>query len=156
MISPWRIAALLASSVMAVLSAPAGAQTQVSDPWIRGTVAQQRATGAFMTITSATGARLVGAASPVAAVVEIHEMAMDGQVMRMRALKDGLDLPSGKSVELKPGGYHVMLMDLKQPLLAGQKIPLTLNLVSRDGKPEVLQLEVPVKALSTPAKGHHH
>jgi hypothetical protein len=80
-------------------------------------VAQQKATGAFMQIVSQQGGRLVQASSPVAAVVEIHEMTMENNVMKMRAIP-GLDLPAGKPVDLKPGGYHVMLMDLK-PLLSG-------------------------------------
>ncbi len=140
----------------ALLGVTAHAQTQVIEPWIRGTVPQQKATGAFMKITSATGARLIGAASPVASVVEIHEMTLDGQVMRMRALPNGLDLPGGQTIELKPGGYHVMLMDLKQTLGEGQKVPLTLRVQTREGQVEVLQLEVPVRAVSAPAKGHHH
>jgi copper(I)-binding protein len=69
-----------------------------------------------MSITAKDGARLVGASSPVAGVAEVHEMKMDGDVMKMRAVEGGLELPAGKTVELKPGGYHVMLMDLKAPL----------------------------------------
>jgi copper(I)-binding protein len=85
------------------------AQVTVKDPWVRATVPAQKATGAFMQITSAQDARLVEARSPVAGVVEVHEMVMEKEVMKMRAIK-GLDLPAGKTVELKPGGYHVMLM----------------------------------------------
>ena len=104
----------VAASLLMLGSLAAQAQTTVAEPWIRGTVAQQKATGMFASITSAQGGRLVGASSPVAGVVEIHEMAMEGDVMKMRALANGLDLPAGKAVALKPGGYHVMLMDLKQ------------------------------------------
>jgi len=156
MTSWYACARLFAAASAALWCLCASAQTQVSDPWIRGTVAQQKATGAFMKITSTAGARLISAASPVAGVVEIHEMAMDGQVMRMRALKDGLELPSGRTIELKPGGYHVMLMDLKRPLSEGEQVPMTLTVQTRDGKSEVLQLQVPVKAISTPTKGHRH
>ncbi len=102
------------------------AQVAVVDPWVRGTVATQKATGAFMQLRSATDVAIVGAASPVAAVVEVHEMKMDGGVMRMSAMKS-LPLPAGKTVELKPGGYHVMLMDLKKPLVAGTTFPLRLT-----------------------------
>jgi copper(I)-binding protein len=77
------------------------AQTTVTDPWVRGTVAQQKATGLFAQITSAQGGRLLSASSPVAGVVEIHEMKMDGDVMKMRAQPAGLDLPAGKAVALK-------------------------------------------------------
>jgi copper(I)-binding protein len=135
------IATLLATAAMA-----ASAQTTVKDAWVRGTVPQQMATGAFAQITSAQGGRLVSAASPVAGVVEVHEMSMDGNVMKMRALPGGLALPAGKTVELKPGGYHVMLMDLKRPLKAGDTVPLTLVIEAADGKRETLQLQVPVKA----------
>ena len=101
---------------------PAFAQVSVKEPWVRATVAQQKATGAFMQITSAQDARLVEAKSPVAGVVEVHEMVMEKDVMKMRAVP-GLDLPAGKSIELKPGGYHVMLMDLKQQMKVGDSVP---------------------------------
>jgi copper(I)-binding protein len=142
-----------------LLSGAAQAQTTVKEAWVRGTVAQQKATGAFAQITSAQGGRLVSAASPVAGVVEIHEMAMEGTTMKMRALTNGLELPAGKTVELKPGGFHVMLMDLKQPLKAGDTVPLTLVVEGVDKKRETLELKVPVKALATPAPkhdGHKH
>ncbi len=142
-----------------LLASAVQAQTTVKDAWVRGTVAQQKATGAFAQITSAKGGRLVAAASPVAGVVEIHEMAMEGTTMKMRALPNGLELPAGKLVELKPGGFHVMLMDLKQPLKAGDTVPLTLVVEGADKQRETLELKVPVKALATPAPkhdGHKH
>jgi periplasmic copper chaperone A len=109
------------------LTASAWAQTtvKVEDAWVRGTVAQQKATGAFMRLTPEKTARLVSASSPVAGVVEIHEMAMENDIMRMRQIP-GLDLPAGRATELKPGGYHVMLMDLKQALKGGESVPITL------------------------------
>jgi copper(I)-binding protein len=131
------------------------AQTTVKDPWVRGTVAQQKATGLFAQITSASGGKLVSASSPVAGVVEIHEMSMDGNVMKMRALSGGLELPAGKAVELKPGGYHVMLLDLKQALKDGDSVPVTLVVEGKDGKKETIELKAPVKALKTPAAGEH-
>ncbi len=138
----------LLATLLTVAAAAAFGQTTVKDAWVRGTVPQQKATGLFAQITSAKGGRLVSAASPVAGVVEIHEMAMDGSVMKMRALPNGLDLPAGKAVELKPGGYHVMLMDLKQPLKAGDSVPLTLVVEAADKTRETLTLSVPVKALA--------
>ena len=129
-----------------LMAAPAAAQTTVKDAWVRGTVPQQMATGLFAQITSKQGGRLVSAASPVAGVVEIHEMLMDGNVMKMRAMPDGLALPAGKLVELKPGGVHVMMMDLKKPLKAGDTVPLTLVFEGADGKRETLQLQATVKA----------
>lgn len=98
---------------------------KVEDAWVRGTVAQQKATGAFMRLTASQNARLVAAESPVAGQVEIHEMTMANDVMRMREIP-AIELSAGQTTELKPGGYHVMLMDIKQPLQAGQKVPLTL------------------------------
>ena len=140
------IAALVALS--ACISLPAAAQTTVKDAWIRGTVAQQKATGMFAQITSAQGGKLVSASSPAAGVVEVHEMKMEGDVMRMRAVSGGLDLPAGKTVELKPGGYHVMLMDLKQPLKDGESVAVQLVVEGKDGKKETLSLKVRVKPLA--------
>ncbi len=135
----------------------AQAQTTVSEPWIRGTVAQQKATGLFAQITSAKGGRLVSASTPAAGVVEIHEVAMDGNVMRMRALANGLDLPAGKAVELKPGGYHLMLMDLKQALKAGDSVPVTLVIEGADKKRETVEIKAPVRALGAAApEAHKH
>ena len=131
-------------------AAPALAQVSVKDAWVRGTVAQQKATGAFMQLTASEDAKLVQADSPVAGVVEIHEMTMDGGVMRMRAIT-ALDLPANRSVELKPGGYHVMLMDLKKPLAEGESVALTLTVETRDGKRSAIELQAPVRALAAPA-----
>jgi len=137
---------LLAAALLAA-GGTAIAQTTVKDAWVRGTVAQQKSTGMFAQLTSAQGGRLVAASSPWAGVVEVHEMAMDGSVMRMRALSGGLALPAGKTVELKPGGYHLMMMDLKQPLKAGDQVPVTLVVEGADKKRETIELKVPVKAL---------
>jgi len=147
------------STTLALLLATtlAQAQTTVAEPWVRGTVAQQKASGMFARITSAQGGRLVSASSPVAGVVEIHEMAMSGDVMKMRALPNGLDLPAGKAVELKPGGYHVMLMDLKQQLKAGDTVPVTLVIEGADKKRETVEIKAPVKAMNpTAAPQHKH
>jgi copper(I)-binding protein len=136
---------------LALAASASLAQTAVKDPWVRGTVAQQKATGMFAQITSTAGGKLVSASSPVAGVVEIHEMAMENNVMKMRAIP-GLDLPAGKAVDLKPGGYHVMLMDLKQQLKEGETVPVTLVVEGKDGKKETIEVKAPVKALTTPAK----
>ena len=85
-----------------------------------------------MEIVSPREARLIGVFSPVAAVAEVHSMTIDGGTMRMRAV-EALDLPAGRPVKLAPGGYHVMLFDLKKPLVAGEKVPLTL-LIEEAGK----------------------
>lgn len=142
----------LAAAALCALAGAAQAQTTVKEAWVRGTVPQQQASGAFMQITSPQGGRLVGVSTPVAGVAEIHEMKMDGGVMKMGAVP-ALELPAGQPVELKPGGYHLMLMGLKQQLKGGDEVPLTLTIEGRDGKKETLQLSVPVKALGMPA-GH--
>lgn len=131
------------------LTASAWAQTpapvEVKDAWVRATVAQQKATGAFMQLTAQADTRVVQASSPIAGVVEIHEMAMDKDVMKMRAIP-ALALPAGKTVELKPGGYHVMLMDLKAAVKAGDVVPVTLVLEGKDG----LRTSLEVKATARP------
>jgi copper(I)-binding protein len=132
---------------LAAMAAPALAQVQVIDAWARATVVGQKGTGAFMKLTAPEGATLVGAVSPVAGVVEIHEMAMEGTVMRMRALPKGLALPAGKAVELKPGGYHVMLMDLKQQLKAGEKVKLDLQFELRDKQRVTQPMEIEVRSV---------
>lgn len=146
---------LIAATLLA--ASAAHAQTTVAEPWVRSTVAGQKATGAFLQITSAAGGKLVSASSPVAGVVEIHEMTMDGNVMKMRALSSGLDLPAGKAVALKPGGLHVMLMDLKQPLKAGDTVPLTLVVEGAGNKRETVDVKATVRgAQATPAAEHQH
>lgn len=142
------------TAACALFTLPALAQTTVKDAWVRGTVAQQKATGAFMQITSATGGKLVSVSSPAAGVVEIHEMKMDGSTMQMRAVP-ALDLPVGKAVELKPGGYHVMLMDLKAPLKEGETVDVSLVVEGKDGKKETVTVKAPVKALAGGGMGQH-
>lgn len=154
MSAPFRTGLLaLALSVSALA---AQAQTAHKDAWVRGTVAQQKATGLFVTLTSKSGGTLLSASSPVAGVVEIHEMKMEGNVMRMRALPSGLPLPAGQAVELKPGGYHVMLMDLKQALKDGDAVPVTLVVQGADGKREQLEIQAPVRALGSMQGQHKH
>ncbi len=126
----------------------AHAQTTVRDAWVRGTVAPQKTTGMFAQLTSASGGRLVSAASPVAGLVEIHEMSMDGSVMRMRAAPF-VELPAGKPVDFKPGGYHIMLMDLKQELKAGETVPIMLVVEGAGGKRETIEVQATVRPLSS-------
>ena len=123
----------------------------VKNAWVRASVQGQKATGAFMQLTASQPTTLVGVASPVAGVAEVHEMKMDGDVMKMRALADGLELPAGKAVELKPGGYHVMLMDLKTPLVKDTTIPVTLLFKDAKGVQSKLELKLPVS--QTPPVG---
>jgi hypothetical protein len=134
----------------ALLAAPATADVTVTDAWVRGTVPGQSATGAFMSLQSPSDAALVAAASPAAKIVEVHEMSMDKGVMRMRAVEK-LPLPAGKTVDLKPGGYHVMLMDLTRALKEGDTIPVTLTFVDKDGRKTTQEVKAAVRALTAPA-----
>jgi copper(I)-binding protein len=120
----------------------------VSNPWTRATVPGQKGAGVFMTLSSAAGSRLVSVSSPVAALGQVHEMHMDGDIMRMQERKSSLDLPAGKTVELKPGGMHIMLLDLKAPLARDSTIALTLVFADARGVQSSTELTVPVKALS--------
>jgi copper(I)-binding protein len=131
----------------------AAAQVRVTDPWVRATVPQQQVSGAFMQLSSSRAMRLVEVRSPVAGIVEIHEMAMDQGIMRMRPVP-GVDLPAGKTVELKPGGYHVMLIDLKKQLKEGDNVPITLVLEGKDKKRETLEVKATVRPLNTTVHGH--
>lgn len=146
---------ILVAALLAAVAGSALAQVSVSSAWARSTVPGQSGTGAFMTIVSKEGGKLIGAASPVAGVVEIHEMAMDNNVMKMRAVS-GLDLPAGREVQLKPGGYHVMLLDLKRPLKAGEKVQIELRLETRDGKRVTQPVDVEVRSTAPGQDAHKH
>jgi copper(I)-binding protein len=136
---------LIAAAFSTACTVSAFAQNvTVTDAWARATVQGQKATGAFMKITAKDNAKLVGVSSPVAGVAEIHEMKMEKDVMKMAALPNGLDLPAGKAVELKPGGYHVMLMDLKVPLAKDSTVPVTLTFQDAKGVKSNVELKVQV------------
>ena len=130
---PQSLVSRIAIAATLLVAGAAHAQVTVQDAWVRATVPQQKATGAFMRLTAAQDARLVSASSPVAGVTEVHEMKLVDNVMKMRPLP-ALDLPAGQAVELKPGGYHIMLLDLKQPVAQGSTVPLTLVFEAKDGQ----------------------
>ncbi len=132
-----------ALGVIAAQTAWAG-QVTVTNAWVRATVPGQEVAGAFMDIQSDANARLILARSTVTPRVEVHEMKMDGDVMRMREVK-AVELPKGVKVSLKPGGYHIMLMNLKKPIAAGDKIPLTL-VIETQGKYENILVEAVAKS----------
>jgi copper(I)-binding protein len=146
---------LLLFIAAATVAAAAYAQVTVSGAWVRGTVHGQTATGAFMQLRSVDGAALVAADSPVAGIVEIHEMAMENNVMKMRAVP-ALELPAGRTVELKPGGYHVMLMDLKAPLKKGDTVPIKLKVRSKSGQTQEIDVKAEVRELTAPAGKSKH
>ena len=118
----------------------------VQGAWARATTPGQKATGAYMKLTAATGAKLISASSPAAGSVELHESKMEGNVMQMRAVQGGLDLPMARAIELKPNGMHIMLMDLKAPLLKDTTVPLTLRFKDRKGAEFKTEVKVPVSA----------
>lgn len=126
------------------------ANVTISDSWVRPTVAGQKATGAFMKITAKENSKLLSVSSPVAGLAEVHEMKMDKDVMKMAAIPS-LDLPAGKAVELKPGSYHIMLMDLKSPVEKGAKLPLTLKF--QDAKGGKFQVDLLLDAKMPTASG---
>lgn len=155
---------LITTAILFAAACAAQAQTaavQVDKAWARASVQGQSGTGAFMTLTAREPLSLVGVATPVAGVAELHEMKMEGDIMRMRAIP-ALELPAGKPVELRPGGHHLMLMDLKAPLKVDTRVPVTLRFRDAKGATQTLEVSVPVSArapagAAAPAPhGHKH
>ncbi len=135
----------LATTLIMAATSSACAQVKVTAAWVRATVAQQSVTGAFMHVDSPADARLVSATTPIAGTVELHRMSMDNNVMKMAPVA-GIDIPAGKGVDLKPGGYHLMLINLKSQIKAGDMVPITLVIEG----PDHSQTSVEVKALARP------
>jgi copper(I)-binding protein len=146
---PIHHARRLLGAALLCAAAMAQAQTQISvgDAWVRATVPQQKVTGVFMQLTSAQDARLVEVRSPIAGSAELHQMSMSDNVMKMRHI-DALDLPAGKAVGLTPGGYHVMLFDLKAPVKAGDKIGLTLIVEGRDKERKAIEITAVARGIN--------
>jgi copper(I)-binding protein len=143
--------ALLGWVLLAAATA-AHAQVEARAAWVRGTVQGQTTAGAYMELTSGQRASLLGAESPAARSAEIHEMRMEGNVMRMRTVPR-LELPPGKTVELKPGGYHMMLVDLKRPLKKGDLVPIRLKVELSDKTVKTIRIVAEVRDLAA-AGGH--
>jgi periplasmic copper chaperone A len=138
----------VAAAALAVSTFAAHAQVSVQAPWARPTVPGQQGGGGFLSLTSAAGDRLVGGSTPLAERFELHTMAMKGDVMEMRQV-DAIELPAGKTVELKPGGLHVMFIGLKQPLALGSKVPVTLKFEKAG------EVKVEFEVMSRPAAAGH-
>lgn len=165
--TPSRV--VLAMVFTAFLSLHAAAQNNIADvavkdSWVRTTVPGQKGTGAFMSLTAKSDLRLVGASSAVAGIAEVHEMSMNGDVMQMRAVA-GVDLPAGKTVALRAGGFHVMLLDLKTALPKNATVPLTLLFKDAKGVESKVEVTVPVattapnaapSGAAMPANQHKH
>jgi hypothetical protein len=121
---------LLAFAASLLIAGSAMAQTgqpKIENAWARATPGKAENGAAYLTIVSPVADRLTAVSTPEAKTAELHEMTMQGGVMKMRPLANGIDLPAGKPVTLKPGGMHIMLMGLKQPLKKGESFPLTLT-----------------------------
>ena len=144
---PHIAVALLAACLTMSMSA-SQAQVVVTGAWVRATVPNQQATGAFMQLLSKKDTTLVSARSDIAGIVEVHEMKMENDVMRMRAV-GGLKLPANQLVELKSGGYHLMMMDLKKQLKVGTEAQITLVFKNANGESETTYVHAPV-ALAKP------
>lgn len=141
----------LTAAVLALGAAlSAQAQVKVENAWVRATVPSQKATGAFMQLTAPADMRLIGASSSKVPIVEVHEMAMENDVMKMRQIS-AVALPAGRTVELRPGGYHLMLLNLKNQVKAGETVPLTLTFEVAGGKRETIDIDAMVRPLNTSA-----
>lgn len=151
-----RLKPALVALTLCSVALPALAQTTVADAWARATVANQHASGAFMTLTADTDSKLVAVQSPVAKTVQIHQMQMKNDVMLMGPI-DALALPAGKPVTLDANGYHVMLMGLVRQLKEGEQVPLTLVIEDAKGERQNIEVSAPVRPLND-AGGHamHH
>lgn len=149
---------LALTALAAALAVPAVAHDyrlgtlEISHPWTRATPPTAQAGGGFLTITNRGTAadRLLAARSTVSDRVEVHEMKMDGNVMRMRELEKGLEIPAGATVMLKPGGFHIMFMGLKAPFAKDAKVPVTL-VFEKAGS---LDITLDVEALGASAPKH--
>lgn len=147
------LAVCLAAGLLPALYLPAWGQAttapvKIEGAWVRASVPGQSGTGGFMRLTASEPLTLVAVQSPNAGVAEIHEMKMEGDIMRMRAIPE-LRLPAGQPVDLRPGGYHLMLMSLKSPLKDGTEVPVTLVLRDAKGAERRVSLQLPV-ALRAP------
>jgi copper(I)-binding protein len=143
-----------------LIAAPASARDYtlgnllIGQPWTRATPPSAAAGGGFLTVTNKGTAadKLISAKSAAAGAVQIHEMKMEGNIMRMRERESGLDIAPGATVTLAPGGFHLMLMGLKEPLKQGATVPMTL-VFEKAGS---IDIELQVHAIGAAAPGHGH
>ena len=142
---------LFAIGVLLVSSARA--QVVVEDAWVRATVPGQPVAAAYLKIRSAQTAHLVAVRTPVTARAEVHEMRLESGIMRMRPVTR-LELPAGRTVELKPGGYHLMLMNIEKPLRSGEVVPITLVIEGPDNKLREVKIDAIVRDVPARMGGH--
>lgn len=145
---------LLAAALLLGVANLYAAEVTVADAWVRVTLPGQKVSGAYMRIQSNVDAKLIGVSSPAVPRVEMHEMKMDGDIMRMREVKT-IELPKGRAVALEPGGYHIMLMNPPKPIAAGDLIPLRLTIES-GGKRQTVEVKAEARAPNQPMQHHHH
>ena len=138
---------LIALLPLLILTNVASAEVVVKDAWARATVPQQRATGVFMQLQSDKEVRLIDVQSTAAGMAGVHEMQMENNVMKMREVLQ-LTIPAGKNIEFKPGGLHVMLMDLKSQAKEGDIIPLKLIFEAKDKKQQTVDIKVKVNGIT--------
>lgn len=148
-------AALFLTLTMASAGLACAEGLSVTGAWARATVPGQAVGGLYADIESSGNARLVAVTSPLAESAELHWMTMDGGTMRMRAV-DEIELPAGKTVSLKPGGYHVMLFGLKRALKAGESVPFTLTVIDSKGGSHQIEMSAEVKNLDGSDPHKHH
>lgn len=151
------LSVLLLQSMLMAAAVPAFAAeiVGVKNAWVRATAPGQKTAGAYLELTGAADTALVAVDSPLAGKAELHNMSMDGGVMRMRAVEK-IELPAGKTVKLAPGGLHVMLLDIKQAFKEGGKVPLTLTFQGAGGARTTQKIEAQVRAAGSGAAHHHH
>ena len=136
-------------------AAQAAVPVEVKDAWVRAPAPGQKVAGAYMELLSRTHLALISVASPAAARVELHSTAIEDGVMKMRPV-DRVELPAGKAVKLEPGGLHVMLIDLRQPLQPEAKVPLTLTLQRADFSRVIFTLQAEVRSAPAAQANHRH
>jgi periplasmic copper chaperone A len=114
------------------------AQVKIENAWVRATVPQQQATGAFMKITATEAVTLVAVTTPLALTNELHEMKLVDNVMKMRAHLNGIVIPAQTTLELKSSGHHIMMMELEATIKAGTLVPLTLEFKDAKGQKKII------------------
>lgn len=129
---------------------------KIEQPWTRATPAGAKVAGGYVAVTNTGSAsdRLLGGSAEIAGKVEIHEMAVNNGVMTMRGLPEGVELKPGAKLELKPGGYHIMFMDLKRQLKEGEKVKGTLTFEKAGAVP--VEFSVQSVGARAPAEAHKH
>jgi len=148
------LAMTLVACAFAAAAGNLHAQVSVSQPWVRSTVAGQKVAGVFMKLESKTPAALVGGSSAAARALELHETRKEGEVMRMVPVQN-IPFGPGKPAELKPGGLHVMLIDLARPLNAGETVPLEL-VFEQGGVKQTVKVQAEVRNVMHQGGGHGH